>query len=158
MGPPRFYERLKAHLATYYDSLLARRWFKTAIVGWFVIVALAGLAYALVAAAQLDRLDFWEAGQLISSLAAGALVVIGVLRWRRSRLSAYRWFERALLVTIFVYEFFAFYQNQLAAVFGLVVVLITYAGIRLMIREEEARVESSRLGADAPAGRLQAQP
>ena len=151
-GPPRLYLRLKARLRAVYDSLLGRRWFKTVVVGWFVLMALGGLLGGIVvaitaAAGQSESLtlDFWAVGELASSAVGGALVLIGLVRWRRSRLHAYRWFERALLVTIFITEFFAFYQNQLMAVFGLVVVLLTYATIRLMIGEEERRVESQRL-------------
>ena len=151
-GPPRLYLRLKARLRAFYESLLHRRWFKAALVGWFVLIAVGGLlAGVLVAAAAVAgqsgslEPDFWTVGQVVSSAVAGALVVVGLVRWRRSRLAAYRWFERALLVTIFITEFFVFYQNQLTAVFGLVVVLITYATIRLMIGEEQTREESGRL-------------
>ena len=35
-------------------------------------------------------------------------------------------------MTLFIYEFFAFYQDQLTAVFGLAIVLITYVTIRLL--------------------------
>ena len=40
---------------------------------------------------------------------------------RHHRLSAYRWFERGMLVQIFVTQVFEFAQQQLAGVFGLVV-------------------------------------
>jgi len=151
-GPPRLYLRLKARLRAFYESLLHRRWFKAVLVGWFVLIAVGGLlAGVLVAAAAVAgqsnslELDFWTVGGVVSSAVAGALVVVGLVRWRRSRLAAYRWFERALLVTIFITEFFIFYENQLTAAFGLVIVLITYATIRLMIGEEQTREESRRL-------------
>ena len=151
-GPPRPYERLRSGLQHAYQRLLRTRWFTTVVIGWFVVVALAGLVYPFVTGARLDDLDFWESGQLVSSLAAGALVAIGILRWRSSRLAAYRWFARSLLVTIFVYEFFAFYQNQLSAVFGVLIVLVTYATVRLMIAEEETRGQATPAGAGAAAG------
>ncbi len=151
-GPPRLYLRLKARLRTFYESLLGWRWFKVLLVGWFVLVALGGLLAAVVVAvaavagqSESLELNFWTVGQVVSSAVAGALAAVGLVRWRRSRLAAYRWFERALLVTIFVTEFFVFYQNQLTAVFGLVVVLITYATIRLMLGEEQNREGSRRL-------------
>ena len=92
-------------------------------------------------------MDFWGYGQVISSRVSGVLVVVGLVRWRRSRLAAYRWFERALLVTIFVTQFFAFYQNQTTQALGLIVVLLTYAGVRGMVTEEAAMV-----AADGPGG------
>ena len=48
-----------------------------------------------------------------------------------------------MLVTIFVYEFFAFYEEQLGAVLGLVIMLITWATIRYMVRQEKLRVSGS---------------
>jgi hypothetical protein len=144
-GSRDVYQRTKATLRRIYDRLLGKRWFKALLVGYLALIALGGIGYAIiigVAAASestLLTLSFWEWGQVVSATASGALVVVGFVRWRRSRLAAYRWFERALLVYIFVTEFFAFYQNQTTQVFGLIVVLLTYAAIRGMIGEEEAR-------------------
>ncbi len=149
---PRFYMRLKTRLRTFYQSLLGKRWLRALVVGWFVLVALGNLLVAIlvvvVAAAGESAsltLDFWRYGQLVSAAIGGVLVVVGLIRWRSSRLAAYRWFERALLFTIFVTQFFTFYNNQFTAVFGLVIALLTYVTIRLMIREEEAREESRSL-------------
>lgn len=135
---------LKGALGRLYGRLVAWRWFKVTVIGWYVIVALMGFAYPFVAGmrpghldlAKAGELDFAEVGQLVSAFASGVLVLVAVLSWRRSRLAAYRWLERAILVTIFINEFFAFYEKQLTAVFGLFVVLVTYATIRLMVAEE----------------------
>ncbi|HOT24696.1 MAG TPA: hypothetical protein PLB30_08400 [Thermoleophilia bacterium] len=142
------YQRMKHALERLYRSLTRRSWFKTIVVGWYVIVTLGALTSPFVSGGDVADLDFAERGELVSAFAAGVLVLIGVIGWRRSRLIAYRWFERSMLVTIFLYEFFAFYKDQLTAVFGLVIVLVTYATIRLMIREEEA-AEAARVAAEA---------
>ena len=136
---PGSYLRLKARLDHVVRWLSANRWFRFLIVGWYVALSLVALAYPFVASTSFSALDFAQKGQLLSALATGILVVVGILRWRHSRLAAYRWFERAILVTLFIYEFFAFYQDQLTAVFGLAIVLITYVTIRLLVREEQDR-------------------
>jgi hypothetical protein len=133
------YQRAKRRLSRFYASLVARSWFKAAIIGWYVLVSLVALAYPIVTGARPGNLGFAQGGQLASAFAAGVLVAIGIVRWRRSRLAAYRWLERSILVTIFLYEFFAFYEDQLMSVFGLALVLVTYTTIRLMCREEQAR-------------------
>jgi hypothetical protein len=143
------YRRTKGGLSRVYASLIAKSWFKAAVVGWYVLISLAALAYPFVTGARPSNLGFAQGGQLASAFAAGVLVAIGIVRWRRSRLAAYRWFERSILVTIFIYEFFAFYEDQLMGVFGLALVLLTYTTIRLMCREEQAR-QASRV-AQAPA-------
>ena len=79
-------------------------------------------------------------------------MVVGVIRWRHSRLSAYRWFERAVLVAIFIGCFFSFYQNQLSALWDLVVLLITWATIRYIIGEELKRLAGERTAAPTSGG------
>jgi hypothetical protein len=138
---PGPYLRLKSRLNHFVRRLSENRWFRFLVVGWYVALALVALAYPFVAGTSFSELDFAQKGQLLSALATGILVVIGIARWRHSRLAAYRWFERAVLVTLFIYEFFAFYQDQLTAVFGLAIVLVTYVTIRLLVREELARLE-----------------
>ena len=80
------------------------------------------------------------------------LVIVGIVRWRRSKLAAYLWFERALLVTIFIYEFFAFYQDQLRAVLSLAIVLATFLMLRVVIQAERAREAQAPPAAVADAG------
>jgi hypothetical protein len=145
---PHPYEQAKGALERLYHSLARSRWFKAVVIGWYLAAGVAALAYPFVSEAGVTGLTFAEKGQVVSAAAAGALVVVGILRWRSSALTAYRWFESAVLVTLFVYEFFAFYQDQLRAVFGLVIVLVTYATIRLLIREERARLaqDSTQVG------------
>jgi hypothetical protein len=146
------YETSKTRLGGFYDSLVERRWFKALLVGYLALIALVGLLFglAVIVAAQGDQtaVDFWTYGQAISAGVSAILVMVGLVRWRRSRLAAYRWFERALLVAIFVTQFFAFYNNQITQVFGLAIALLTYAAIRRMIRQEEWRAEPQSTGGE----------
>jgi hypothetical protein len=132
--------RLKQWLAGVYARLVHRRWFRVVVVGWFVLLALGGLIGALFTDANVGKVTFAELGLSLSSLAAGVLVAIGIVRSRRSRLAAYRWFERAMLVSIFIGEFFQFYKDQLGAVTGLFLLLLTFATIRYMIGEEQKKL------------------
>jgi hypothetical protein len=154
-GSRDLYQRIRARLRRVYDSLLGKRWFKALLVCYLALVALIGilsavaLAFAAAGHPGTLRLDFWTYGQLISAIVSGVFIVIGFVRWRRSRLAAYRWFARSLLVTIFVTEFFAFYQNQTTQFFGLVIVLLTYATVRAMIVEEESRQKEQSIDGTA---------
>jgi hypothetical protein len=145
-GHPGAYERVNARLVSFYGSLVGRRWFKALLVTYLGLIALGGLflgVVVIVVAASGEssaaNASLWTYGQAVSSAVSAVLIVVGFVRWRRSRLAAYRWFQRALLVAIFITQFFAFYQNQITQVFGLVIVLLTYAAIRAMSRQEEAR-------------------
>ena len=108
------------------------------------LLYLVGAAVALAAAPTValetvPRLSFFEWGDLASSAAPGVLVLVGVFRMRISRLDAYRWFQRAVLVALFVTQFFAFYHAQFVAAAGLVWNLLIFATLRYAIGREESR-------------------
>jgi hypothetical protein len=139
-------QKAKGWLTRFYGKLLHRRWFKVLVVGWFLLIALAGFVSVIVNLSTDLHVSFAEAGLAITSLISGALVVIGVVRFRRARLKAYRWFERAVLVSIFLGGFFSFYIQQLGALYDLLFLLLTYATIRFIIGEE-LRKEAGDLAA-----------
>lgn len=85
---------------------------------------------------RLPALSFYDWGELLFTLVPALLVVAGVLRMRESRLAAYALFKQAVLVLIFVAQFFAFYEAQLLAMFGLVANIVVLATLRYMIAAE----------------------
>jgi hypothetical protein len=150
LGP---YERFKAWAGRRYVALVEKRAFKVVLVVYLAADAVAGLilGVAVIVAANSDQVsyDFWTYGQATSAAVSAVLVLIGFFAWRRSRLAAYRWFSRALLVAIFVTQFFAFYHNQITQVIGLAIALLTYAAIRSMISWEQSRGASESGAAQA---------
>jgi hypothetical protein len=86
---------------------------------------------------EANDVSFVNLASLISSLVSATLVAIGVRRVAQgARLAAYRWFDRALLVAIFVGQFFAFIEWQFGAVFGLSLDILLLVTVRYMIRRE----------------------
>ena len=82
---------------------------------------------------------------LIAAIASGICVVVGAWRLRRrSRISGYRWFMRAVLISIFVYEVFAFYYAQFAALSSLAIDLLLYTALSYMIGRERVEAEVAR--------------
>jgi hypothetical protein len=145
-------QRAGAWLARAYDGLLRRRAFKVVVVGWFLIISLAGLAAFVIGTFANTDFTFAELGLAFSSAISGSLVIVGVTRFRRKRISAYRWFERAVLVSIFVGCFFSFYEQQLGALWDLVFLLITYATIRYIIGQELKRQAGEHTAAHTAGG------
>ena len=82
-------------------------------------------------------------GQVLSTLAGAALVARGVLALRSSRLDAFRWFVRGVLVWILITQVFVFYDSQLAGLTGLALDLALYGALRYAIRREAAPVTSA---------------
>jgi hypothetical protein len=137
---PNPFERAGRAVRARYLGLTSYRWFTRAVTWWFVVVgSLQLLAAVALAADHRGIKGFEEWATVVSSGVAGALIVIGVVRLRHHRVSAYRWFERGVLVQIFVTQVFEFAQEQLAGVFGLVFNILLWVAIRSMIRAEVER-------------------
>jgi hypothetical protein len=187
---PGLLYRARRGMRDLYRWLVRRRWFATALIGFFVLHALntivqtvvvmrefatalalvsfglllagvllrpgrsdratrisvpaavAVLVAALLAAAAvahqlLPHLSFFEWAELVSSVVPALFVLVGIVRLRGSRLEAYRTFKTAVLTMIFITQFFAFYHQQLLALFGLATNILVWLTLRGMIQQEE---------------------
>jgi hypothetical protein len=134
---PNWFERGGHAVRAAYLRLSQRPWFARMVTWWFALYAVAGCAGTVVLAYDhrvIHGTSEWA--MTVSSLVGSLLILVGVVRLRRDRLRAYRWFERGILVHIFVTQVFEFDQQQLAAVFGLAVNVILWISLRQMIRAE----------------------
>lgn len=131
-----------ARVKSWYRGIIGRRWFQRLVMGWFLLTSVVALLAPIADILSPGELTFAQTGGLISGAITGALVAIGVVRWRTSRLSAFRWFERGVLVAILVGAFFSFYQDQVGAIFGLLWLLVQLAVIRSMIAAQLASSET----------------
>jgi hypothetical protein len=91
----------------------------------------------------------WVQG--ISSGVSAVLIGIGLAVRHRSRVAAYRWFKAAIMVSLLVTQVFVFYHDQLAALIGVILDLLLYAGLTYMIGREEAHRDAAQAPAAAPA-------
>jgi hypothetical protein len=137
---PNRLERAGIAIRAWYLTIAAHKWFTRAVTAWFVVVGSAQLVAAIALSADHHGVrGFEEWAIVISSGISGALIVVGVVRLRHHRIEAYRWFERGILVQIFVTQVFEFAQQQLAGVFGLAFNLLLWISLRVMIRAEQER-------------------
>jgi hypothetical protein len=114
------------------------------------VVAVAALAAGVIARPVLSTLSFFAWAEVLSSVVPAAFVLVGIARLRRSRLEAYRTFKTAVLVMIFVTQFFAFYHQQLLALLGLAANILVWVTLRGMIHQEE-RLRRIDASATAPS-------
>ena len=118
---------------------------------FFLFLAASTLGGAI--GVSVDGAGITKPSERIATLAAtiaGILVLIGIVRLRRNRLAALRWFDRALLIWILVVQLFMFRQMQFTAVLGLAVDLFIWAMVRSAITIEEQRLHA-RAHAPEPA-------
>jgi hypothetical protein len=172
--PPRFYERAAERARELY--LRATRWhgfgslITTVCVLWasselssvvtmvFSFGVEVGGARPEYASDELENLSFLNVATTIGYAASTTCVVLGLLKLHRDRLSAYHWFERALLVSILVTHVFIFVESQFGAVFGVGLDILLLLGVRSMIHVEEGHpdripmlIDHSAIGSPAQA-------
>jgi hypothetical protein len=151
---PPWTSRVAARAWRAYDAMLQWRWYLRAVLVLFVgqavlsLVAVAGVIAGRDAPA-LSRLGAVgvlpptavPGGVGLASASASALLVAaGVVALARgARLSAYRWFERSVLVAVLVTQVVLFWHDQLAALGGLAWNLVLLSALRYMIRQELGR-------------------
>ena len=152
--PPGRLVRVGRALRNFYFKLVDTRWVPVALVAVFLLQVISVIAILFVVilsdqeASSGDlSLGFADWGNLISTAVSSVLVLVGIGRLWSSRLVAYRWFKRGLLISIFLAQFFAFYSEQLAGLIGLIIAVVLLVAVGYMIREEE------RLADTVPAGR-----
>ena len=81
--------------------------------------------------------DFLKWAALAASLVATGFVLAGLYQIVQSRrVAAFTWFERAVLVSIFFTQVFAFVYSQFAAVFGLFFDLLLFVAVRATLSRE----------------------
>jgi hypothetical protein len=153
----------------YFGTVIAKRWFVPLLVAVFVVFTALNVAHiveiivnAIQAATERNaslesvddavnggpRLGFSGWAVLVSSSVVIVFNVLGIVRLlRRNRLSAYRWFERGLLVSILFVQVFNFADLQLLAFALLFLDLLVLATLRVLIAAEEGeeRAETVRL-------------
>jgi hypothetical protein len=100
-------------------------------------------------------IDLIEVLRLTSPVISNVLVVFGILFIWHSRLTAYRLFYYAVLVSILLTQFFVFHEDQLLGVVGLLPNLLILAILRYLTRQEEMAAERlTYQGAIQQGGRL----
>ena len=142
----RIYAQIDKWLQKAYLRLVSTRWFAPALSGAFIVGAIAQIITLVTLVTgrsggsspdrHIPMLE--QAASVIST----AFIVLGVLWLRRSRLSAYRWFQRSTLVSILITQVFMFYYSELTALGGLLGYVLVYFALRILISREEELAQS----------------
>ena len=79
-------------------------------------------------------------------------MIVGLVRLRQGRtLDGYKWFDRSLLIQIFIGQVFAYIASSFIATWGFLICVALLISVRFMAREER-RLERERGEALPPLG------
>lgn len=140
-APSRF-ATLTAAIRARYLAWTERPRFSAGVDVAFVVLGAVGVANVVAVALDGPGITtFPERVTVITSVISWSCYIIGVvLLRRRGRADAYRWFDRGLLVNIYVTQVFVFAEEQLSGVIGLVVALVVWIVLRSAMKVERERV------------------
>ncbi len=154
---PRLPARIFGRLHFDHERLCLVRWLPKAIMGVFLVHGAAFTVLSLATVVAVIHPDvnftiedvgttFETLGDFVASLVSSVMIIAGALNFARSRLTAYQWFKRATLVSIFLVQLFAFYTHELGALTGLLLDIVFLISIEFMIREEQGAAARHSLG------------
>jgi hypothetical protein len=142
-GKPNLVKRWAIAGNAWYERLWQARSSNAAVRGFFIFVTyffLSAVTYPI--ANNLDNInEFFTGqvnyghslviGQLISTILAGVLAAIGIIRLKDSRVDAFEWFRRSVIVDLLLTEFFVFSRIQFEAMVSFIptlalLILINY--------------------------------
>ncbi|MDM7913790.1 MAG: hypothetical protein ACE15D_06525 [Candidatus Eisenbacteria bacterium] len=167
-GTPREWARLREKIRSFYRSVASHRSFNRIVVTFFVVERAWNLLYLSVLLpfaapryAEWGRIltferfvpspEGWtvlDGAEIGSSALATGLALLGAYSIRRSRVDAFRMFERSILVSLLLTQVFLFYRQRFAALFGFVFHLLVLGAVRYMLQREIAE-KDERISAQA---------
>lgn len=140
---PSVFDTIRRRLADAYEAFMATPWADRALtigVIAYAVLAVIGVGLVVFIAAHPGDPTASAATivQLGSTIAGAALIGRGVLSLPTSRIAAYRWFMRGILVWILITQVFVFYSSELGGLGGLIADLVAYGSLRYAIQREIA--------------------
>lgn len=149
-----FYFRSRDYAVRLYSRMVLSRWFRPVFIGLFLLtsfLAIAAVLLIVLAGLLVDDLDalelgFTDAATLCSVAVSGVLAFIGIFQLKRSRLAAYHWFVRSVLVSIFVTQVFTFLESELSALWGFTIEILVYTALKIMIEQEQLMASADAAG------------
>ena len=135
-----------------YLRVVRRRWFGRVLTAWFLLVALFNLVevVSLVSESRGCAFGVWIV-QGGATVLEALFVWAGWMRFRRSRIAAYRWFQRSIAVSLLVIQVGHFYANQFWALNGVMLNVLLYLALTAMIEEERVRLAPKPAAPSPPA-------
>ena len=147
---PSFFRTIQVEAKTFYQGLINKRWFRRALIIFFLVQALISLLTAILLliernASVLPALllshtftsKSFNTLQFVTTLISGAFIIVGSIKIYSSRLVAFRWFKRSMLVSILLSQVFAFYFNPARAFATLLFDVLILTALNYMIDNEK---------------------
>lgn len=136
-APPGPLVKVRRLLRTIYFRVTKWQPVTKVVNGILILQTVVTLAISLYVFVARLAIEFHDWGEIISALVSSLFVLIGVWYMRTSRYQAYRCFRIAILITIFLTEFFIFYETPVLALLGLAANVLLLGVVNYVISLEK---------------------
>lgn len=133
---PSLFHKARKLLRDIYLGIIKNKMFNFLIITFFVSYSTTDFVQAFFNFKNLD--SFFDWGHIISTLFSGTFVLMGtyaLINFSRKR--AYEYFRFAVLVHIFLTQFFLFVEKQFIAIFSLALSIVIWNTLQYLIAEEK---------------------
>ncbi len=142
-APLNLFTKIANEIHSIYESLLHKKFITRGILVFFICYMLYNLYNAVDIISLYWRLDdftlsFEDLGEFASLIASAIVMIGGIIRMQWSHRAGYKLFRIAVLISIFLTEFFDFYKNQFAAMVILLLNLFVLFILQYIISQEES--------------------
>lgn len=142
--------RIHGRIHQLYIALIRSKTFGKIFVGFFILQAVITVLLTIVFTTvlvtiftgqfsflEIEHVTFTEIGDFLSSLLAGIFVFIGIIKlFRSQRLAAYKFFRISVLISLFLTQFFLFYDVQFQALYTLTINIFILMTLNFFIEQE----------------------
>jgi len=131
-----FISKFRNKIRHYYIKLIKLRLFSSLIIAFFAIASI--LNIIIVANNITSNQSFTHLGILFSSSVSGLFVILGIYFITiRRRLAAYEMFNTAILISIFLTQFFLFFEEKLSAITRFLISIVIWSVLQNLIHQEK---------------------
>lgn len=139
---PSLFHKIRRLLRDIYLGIIKNRMFNFFIVTLFVSYSTVDLLQAFFNFKHID--SFFDWGHIASTIVTGVFVLAGVYALiNLSRKRAYEYFRFAVLIHIFLTQFFLFVEKQFVAIFSLAISIVIWNTLQYLIVEEKLMVKKA---------------
>jgi hypothetical protein len=128
--------KIRNKIREYYLKLIKSKRFGRFVILFFTFAS--GANIIIVAATTMSNPSFSHYRILFSSVMSGFFVLLGISFFTRGvRLTAYNMFNIAVLISIFLTQFFLFFEEQISALVKLAISIVIWSVLQNLIYQEK---------------------
>jgi len=128
--------KLTIKVSLFYSKLIKSKQFAGLVIIFFSILSFMQIVTALLETMSVR--SFVGYGLVFSSLGSGAFVTFGIyFLIINNRLNSYIMFKYAVLISIFLTQYFLFFEEQVSAITRVIISIVILAVLQNLIRQEK---------------------